>query len=105
MVQGADCDLCVVYSLAIGMPLLQHTARVSLTDPVPVLQKYVVSCADVDMADTRHQCVFLRCNTEQYVMQAADVAYRAFGMPPKPYMPHCSLLYSDISSEERCVRV
>lgn len=82
-----------------------QAACLCLTDHVLVLQKYAVSCADVDMADTRHQCVFLRCNTEQYVMQAANTACRAFGMPGKPYMPHCSLLYSDIPPEERCVRI
>lgn len=83
----------------------QHTAILllmySVTEHVQVLQKYAVSCADVEMADTRHQCVFLRCNTEQRVMQASDTASKAFGLQTKPYMPHCSLLYSDISTEER----
>jgi hypothetical protein len=67
------------------------------------VQKYFISFADVDVGQTRHQCVFLRCNREGYAMQAAEFAYKAFDLEPKPYLPHCSLLYSDIGEAERSV--
>lgn len=36
-------------------------------------------------------------------MNAATAACKVFGLEAKPYMPHCSLLYSDVSLEDRCV--
>lgn len=50
-----------------------------------------------------HQCVYLRCQTNGATMDAAQRARQASGhATDAPYMPHLSLLYSDIPAEIRC---
>eukprot|EP00892_Ulva_mutabilis_P002448 jgi/Ulvmu1/12203/UM085_0067.1 len=65
------------------------------------LRKYFLSFADVDRGSIRHQCVYIRCNKEAYTMQAAALATEVFGLEAGPYMPHCSIVYADITADRR----
>ena len=48
------------------------------------------------------QCAFILIQMDPIVMQAANVARRAFNMERiGPYMPHMSLVYADLSEEEK----
>ncbi|EFN53969.1 hypothetical protein CHLNCDRAFT_135910 [Chlorella variabilis] len=66
---------------------------------------YRISFARAACGAIFHQCVYLLCETQPDTMQAraAGAAARAaFGQDPAAaYMPHLSLLYSDISELER----
>lgn len=65
------------------------------------LRKYFLSFADVSYGSSRHQCVYIQCNKDAYTMQAASLAQEIFEVPAAPYMPHCSLVYSDMSEAHR----
>lgn len=57
---------------------------------------------DVACGQIFHQCVYILCAKSPEAMAAAAVAREAFGMDQsQPYMPHLSLLYSDIDMETR----
>jgi hypothetical protein len=68
----------------------------------PRAQKYPLSYLDVAAGAIFHQCVYLRCAKSHEALAAAQQAREAYGMAGlKPYMPHLSLLYSDIDEATR----
>lgn len=52
-----------------------------------------------------HQCVYILCERDEPLLKAAASVRRAFGMDDalSEYMPHVSLIYSDIDQDTRCV--
>jgi 2'-5' RNA ligase len=50
-----------------------------------------------------HQCIYILCNqTSKDLTSAGRKAKEAFNLDPStPYMPHLSLVYSDMSTEDR----
>lgn len=68
------------------------------------LPPYDITLLSVSCGAIYHQCVYLLCAKDVDTVAAAAAARRAYGMPPppdKPYMPHLSLLYSDIDPDTR----
>jgi hypothetical protein len=56
----------------------------------------------VSSGDIFHQCVYILCKASDPLNSAARAAKEAFGLDPcTPYMPHLSLVYSDMSTEHR----
>ena len=45
--------------------------------------------------------MFLLCCPDDAVIEAAATAKASLGVEPSPYMPHLSLLYSDIDADAR----
>ena len=70
---------------------------------LPWMQGYHLTFARVSCKDTFYQCVFLLCDTAAPVMQAGSQAKAHFDMTLEEYMPHLSLLYSDIDKRARYV--
>ena len=67
-------------------------------------QVYRLDFQDVAYGTMFHQCVYVRCKSTGSAMDAAKRTRQAFGHPADTqYMPHVSLLYSDIPSEIRCI--
>jgi hypothetical protein len=58
---------------------------------------------DVTYGAVFFQCVYLLCVKEAAVMAAGAAARKAFELDTPPYMPHLSLLYSDIDPSNRQV--
>ncbi|KAH7624734.1 putative Cyclic phosphodiesterase [Nannochloris sp. 'desiccata'] len=49
-----------------------------------------------------HQCVYILCKASEDLSRAGRAAKEAFNLDPStPYMPHLSLIYSDMSSSDR----
>lgn len=87
--------------LAAALPCSGIT-HLTLPCPSACLQPYCISFDRVSFGSIFHQCVYILCNTEQPVMAAGAAAREEFGMDPSThYMPHLSLLYSDIGPAER----
>jgi 2'-5' RNA ligase len=67
-------------------------------------QAYRLDFQDVSYGKIFHQCVYVRCKPSDAAMVAAKRTRQAFGHPTDAeYMPHLSLLYSDIPSDTRCI--
>ena len=64
-------------------------------------QKYRINFTDVTRGSIYYQCVYLSVAKDEGAMAAAATAREVFGITTGPYMPHLSLLYSDIPQEER----
>jgi len=60
-----------------------------------------VSFTDVGAGTIFHQCVFIRCAKVDALMTAAETAKATLRLPQSSYMPHLSLLYSDIDQDTR----
>lgn len=70
------------------------------------MQPYRVSFDRVACGAAFHQCVYVLCATDAATMQAGAAARAAYGQDPAaPYMPHLSLLYSDMPAEDRWMRL
>ena len=65
------------------------------------MQRYRISFDRVSCKDTFYQCVFMLCDKADPVMQSGFCAKAHFGMEPEDYMPHLSLLYSDMTQPAR----
>ncbi len=67
------------------------------------MQAYKLRLDRVGKANTRFQCVFILMHKDEEAVAAAVATQRKFGLASasEPYMPHLSLLYADISEEER----
>mmetsp|Transcript_30140 Transcript_30140/g.71785 ORF Transcript_30140/g.71785 Transcript_30140/m.71785 type:complete len:189 (+) Transcript_30140:74-640(+) len=65
------------------------------------LQRYYIPFKDVGYGEAFHQCVFILCADDAQVLSAAEKARKFLGLEPKPYIPHLSLLYSDIDFSQR----
>jgi Cyclic phosphodiesterase-like protein len=49
-----------------------------------------------------HQCVYILCKATEELLVAGKAAKEAFGLDPSAvYMPHLSLIYSDMNIENR----
>ncbi|KAL6784018.1 hypothetical protein ACKKBG_A04440 [Auxenochlorella protothecoides x Auxenochlorella symbiontica] len=66
------------------------------------LKPYVIKFDKVKAGTSFFQCVFIKCQETPAVMQAAQEARSSYGKDPNEvYMPHLSLLYADITQEQR----
>ena len=66
------------------------------------LQKLHIMFDSVAYGDIFHQCVYLLCQTDPAIMAAGAEARWAFGQDGSAaFMPHLSLLYSDIDERVR----
>ena len=66
------------------------------------MQSYQLRLGRVAYGKPFYQCVYVLCETSAPVMEAAAKAKAHFGLPASEYMPHLSLLYSNISPDARC---
>ncbi|KAG2446365.1 hypothetical protein HXX76_000951 [Chlamydomonas incerta] len=69
------------------------------------VKKYRINFTDVTRGSIYYQCVYLSVAKDDGAMAAAATAREVFGITTGPYMPHLSLLYSDIPQEERAKAV
>lgn len=74
----------------------------NITEALVCLQPYRISFDKVAFGGIFHQCVYVLCHQDPPTMKAGSAAREAFGLDPgSPYMPHLSLLYSDINQNRR----
>ncbi|KAG2492571.1 hypothetical protein HYH03_009232 [Edaphochlamys debaryana] len=64
-------------------------------------KKYRINFTDVTRGSIFYQCVYLLVAKDPGTMAAAQAAREVFGRTTPPYMPHLSLLYSDMEDGER----
>ena len=65
-------------------------------------QAYTLRLDHVSQSTSVYQCVFILVRKDEEVLRTAAAAQRAFGEGDGTgYMPHLSLIYADISQEER----
>lgn len=55
----------------------------------------------VQCSTTRHQCVFLLVKPSIELLSLRQILSESFGMSGKMYVPHLSLIYSDMNIEKR----
>jgi hypothetical protein len=65
------------------------------------LQKLRINFLDVSTGDSYHQCVYILGAKEPHLVDAANLARTAFQKDGLPFKPHMSLLYADITPEQR----
>ena len=65
-------------------------------------QPFTVELKEVASGSAFHQCVYLLAQQRPDLVGAGDAARAAFGEAPADFMPHLSLLYSDIPRHTRC---
>ncbi|KAG2429140.1 hypothetical protein HYH02_014176 [Chlamydomonas schloesseri] len=65
------------------------------------VKKYRINFTEVARGSIYYQCVYLLVDKTEGAMAAGAAAREVFGMTTGPYMPHLSLLYSDMPQEER----
>ncbi len=66
------------------------------------VQPYRINFEDLSCGSIFHQCVYLLCCQDTATLGAGQTAREVFGQEPsQPYMPHLSLLYSDMDQDSR----
>ena len=66
------------------------------------VQPYRINFEDMSCGSIFHQCVYLLCCQDTATLGAGQTAREVFGQEPnQPYMPHLSLLYSDMDQDSR----
>ena len=66
------------------------------------MQPYELHFQDVTFGATFHQCVYVRIQQQPDVMHAGAEARAAYGRDrDAAYLPHLSLLYSDVDQNAR----
>ncbi|KAG9158862.1 hypothetical protein Leryth_017880 [Lithospermum erythrorhizon] len=66
------------------------------------LKSYDANVEKVDTGTFFYQCVYLLIKPTKEVVQTSDHCCKHFGYErPTPYMPHLSLLYADLTDEEK----
>ncbi|KAK9714493.1 hypothetical protein RND81_06G098600 [Saponaria officinalis] len=92
-------------------PHVTLVGAIKLT-PLDALSKFKSSCVDLKPYDAHckgvvtgsffYQCVFLLLDSIPQVVAASDHCCGHFGYErPSPYMPHMSLLYADLTEDEK----
>ncbi|KAK9832428.1 hypothetical protein WJX74_009958 [Apatococcus lobatus] len=72
------------------------------TEAAAQIQKYVIGFESVSYGKMYFQCVYMLCEPSRPTLAAAAAARRVFGKDKGDhYMPHLSLLYSDIQVAQR----
>ena len=66
-----------------------------------LLQPYRISFDKPEYGGIYHQCIYMLCQKEQSTMRAGKQSKDVFKQSPSAYMPHLSLLYSDIDEHVR----
>ena len=66
-----------------------------------LLQKFHMNFLDVTYGNSFHKCIYILCANEGDLTAAGKQARAAFHMQDTPFMPHMSLLYSDIPEQQR----
>lgn len=66
-----------------------------------LLQKFRINFLDVSKGSSFHRCVYILVAKESAIMEAGKLARQQFNMDNVEYMPHASLLYADITPEQR----
>ena len=68
------------------------------------MQPYKVRFDKPDYGSIYHQCVYMLCHQDESTMKAGKQSKETFGQDASTsYMPHLSLLYSDIDERIRQV--
>lgn len=67
-------------------------------------QRHYIQFQDVSTLDTYWQCVFLKAVPDVGILHARDATCKVLDITkPEPYMPHISLMYSDVDLQHRGV--
>jgi hypothetical protein len=89
--------ITVVGGVEGGRAALLETTR-SLAAETPPLD---VTFGDVRCSTTNRQCVFISVDPSIALFDTHRTARDALSLPPMPYFPHLSLVYSDMSFKRR----
>lgn len=73
----------------------------SAQDLAAKLKPYRISFDKPEYGGIYHQCVYMLCQKEQSTMRAGKQSKDVFKQSLSAYMPHLSLLYSDIDEHVR----
>ncbi|KAG1656463.1 hypothetical protein FOA52_005894 [Chlamydomonas sp. UWO 241] len=65
------------------------------------LKPYYINFEKLTRGQMYYQSVYLLCAKDPDTMAVGAAAREAFGITTAPYMPHHSLMYSDMTDEER----
>lgn len=80
---------------------MSHT---HILDCLSLLQPYRISFDKPDYGSIFHQCVYMLCHQDDPTMKAGTQSKEAFSQDANSaYMPHLSLLYSDMDEHIRQV--
>ncbi|GMH42972.1 hypothetical protein BSKO_10894 [Bryopsis sp. KO-2023] len=69
------------------------------------LERHYIRFDKVSFKDAYFQCVFLLCEKGEKLLEARSAAEKIFQIPAQQYMPHVSLMYSDVDTEIRTAAV
>ncbi|CAH9114263.1 unnamed protein product [Cuscuta epithymum] len=85
-----------------GMRLTEREARDKFRKACVGLKPYGATVSKVATGPFFYQCVFLLLHPTPEVVETSDHCCSHFGYQrPSAYMPHVSLLYADITDEEK----
>lgn len=84
-----------------GVEAEQATVEDRTRDLLADRGPFDLAVGDVSCATTTHQCVFLLIDPSLTVMRLYRRATELFGSAESMYVPHLSLVYSDMPLEER----
>eukprot|EP01024_Parvocaulis_polyphysoides_P014220 TRINITY_DN15755_c0_g1_i5.p1 TRINITY_DN15755_c0_g1~~TRINITY_DN15755_c0_g1_i5.p1 ORF type:complete len:181 (+),score=25.30 TRINITY_DN15755_c0_g1_i5:113-655(+) len=89
-------------TLAGGFQTTQEEAIQKSKQLAAKIKKYFLKFKEVSYGSILTQCVYILINEDDEVMDAGKQAKEIFDKDTdKPYMPHLSLLYSEIDQETR----
>ena len=76
---------------------------ITITEQLAATLKPIqIDFQNVTYGNIYHQCVYILCKASEDLLQAGKEAKGAFHLDPStPYMPHLSLVYSDLSTDAR----
>ncbi|XP_071701241.1 cyclic phosphodiesterase [Rutidosis leptorrhynchoides] len=81
--------------------LTEDEARDKLKKACEGLKVYDATVEKVATGNFFYQCVFLLLNKTSEVMETGAHCWSHFGFKSSAYMPHLSILYGDLSEEEK----
>ncbi|XP_076924690.1 cyclic phosphodiesterase-like [Bidens hawaiensis] len=85
-----------------AIKLTEDDAREKLKKACEGLKVYNATVEKVETGTFFYQCVFLLLHKTKEVMETAAHCWSHFGFTsPTPYMPHLSILYADLTEEEK----
>lgn len=88
-------------TLLAGTQQTEHDAIQRAETLAHALTPQEVQLKELSFGSTFHQCIYIRCQQQPELLEAAKASQDAFGEPPTSFTPHLSLLYSDVSESER----
>ncbi|XP_076888183.1 cyclic phosphodiesterase-like [Bidens hawaiensis] len=85
-----------------AISLTEDDAREKLKKACEGLKAYNATVDKVEIGTFFYQCVFLLLHKTKEVMETGAHCWSHFGFTsPTPYMPHLSILYADLTEEEK----